>query len=115
MFGTQEAVVGNKRPDAHVETADGLVAIDAKFPLEAYERAVNADDPEVQSPARTGVRPPGRGPADKIATAYVRPDEGTAEFAFAFIPSEASTTTSSPRSTTCCASTRPGACRSSRR
>jgi len=115
MFGTQEAVVGNKRPDAHVETADGLVAIDAKFPLEAYERAVNADDPEVRARHEQEFARRVEDQTDKIATAYVRPDEGTAEFAFAFIPSEASTTTSSPRSTTCCASTRPRACRSSRR
>jgi len=88
MFGTQEAVVGNRRPDAHVETADGLVAIDAKFPLEAYERAVNADDPEVRARHEQEFARRVDDQLDKIATAYVRPDEGTAEFAFAFIPSE---------------------------
>ena len=88
MYGTQAAVVGNKRPDAHIETADGVVAIDAKFPLEAYERAVNADDPDERARHEREFAHRVADQLEKIATAYVRPDEGTADFAFAFIPSE---------------------------
>lgn len=88
MYATQEAVIGNKRPDAHIETADGVVAIDAKFPLEAYERAVHADDPDERARHEREFAHRVGEQLEKIATAYVRPDEGTAEFAFAFIPSE---------------------------
>ena len=88
MYGTQETVVGNKRPDAHIETADGVVAIDAKFPLEAYERAVHADDPEERARHEREFASRVEDQLAKIATAYVRPDQGTTDFAFAFIPSE---------------------------
>lgn len=88
LFGTQETVIGNKRPDAHVETADGIVAIDAKFPLEAYERALDADDPEEVAHHEREFARRVDDQLDKIARTYVRPDEGTTDFAFAFIPSE---------------------------
>ena len=89
MYGTQEAVVGNKRPDAHVETSAGTVAIDAKFPLEAYERAINADDEDDRQRHEREFARRVEAELEKIATEYVRPDEGTAPFALAFIPSEA--------------------------
>ena len=89
MYGTQEAVVANLRPDAHVETSAGTVAIDAKLPLEAYERAVDAEDPAEQRRQETAFARRVEEQLEKIATAYVRPDEGTAPFALAFIPSEA--------------------------
>lgn len=88
MYGTQAAVVGNKRPDAHVETADGVVAIDAKFPLEAYERSLDAEDPEAAARHEREFARRVEDQLEKIATTYVRPDQGTADFAFAFIPSE---------------------------
>ena len=89
MYGTQEAVVGNKRPDAHVETSAGTVAIDAKFPLEAYERAIDADDETERTRHEREFARRVEAELEKIATEYVRPDEGTAPFALAFIPSEA--------------------------
>lgn len=88
LFGTQEAVVGTNIPDAYVETADGIVPIDAKFPLEAYERAIGADDPEETARHEREFARRVEEQLSKIATEYVRPDEGTTEFAFAFVPSE---------------------------
>jgi len=88
MYGVRESVVGGKRPDAYVETAEGIICIDSKFPLEAFERYVDAeDDGEAARHARDFASAV-EGELEKIRADYVRPEEGTAEFAFAFIPSE---------------------------
>ena len=88
MYGVREAAVGGKVPDAHVRTPEGVVCIDSKFPLEAFERHVDAaDEAEAARHARafaSGVEDQ----LEKIRADYVRPEDGTAEFAFAFIPSE---------------------------
>jgi DNA recombination protein RmuC len=88
VYGTQETVIDGKRPDAYVETADGIVAIDAKFPLEAFERAVSTDDPEERARHEQEFARRVDDQLDTIATEYVRPDAGTTNFAFAFVPSE---------------------------
>jgi len=88
MYGVREAVVGSKVPDAYVKTPEGLVCIDSKFPLEAFERYLDAeDDDEADRHAREFARAVER-ELEKIRTDYVRPEEGTVDFAFAFIPSE---------------------------
>ena len=88
MYGVREAAVGNLRPDAHVRTPEGVVCIDSKFPLEAFERYVDAeDDDERARHARTFANAV-EDQLEKIRADYVRPEAGTTDFAFAFIPSE---------------------------
>ena len=88
MYGVREAVVGSKVPDAHVRTPEGTICIDSKFPLEAFERHLDADDEdEAARHAREFARAV-ESQLEKIRADYVRPEDGTAEFAFAFIPSE---------------------------
>ncbi|MFB6136485.1 MAG: DNA recombination protein RmuC [Halobacteriaceae archaeon] len=87
-YGIRKQVVGNKTPDAHVRTPEGIVAIDSKFSLDAYERALDADEPEERARHERTFRDQVDGQLEKIATDYVRPEAGTAEFAFAFVPSE---------------------------
>jgi DNA recombination protein RmuC len=89
MYGVREAVVGNKTPDAHIETSEGVICIDSKFPLDQYEAYLEAD-PESEEAARAkrAFRAAVEGQLSKVAEDYVRPEAGTAAFAFAFIPSE---------------------------
>jgi DNA recombination protein RmuC len=67
-----------------------LLAIDSKFPLEAYRRVVAAEtggeDPE---PARRELQRAVQRQIDEIATRYISPDDGTLELALMYIPSEA--------------------------
>ena len=87
-YGVREAVVGSKVPDAHVETPEGVVCIDSKFPFEAFERSLDAeDDAEAERHAREFARAV-ESQLEKIRADYVRPEDGTADVAFAFIPSE---------------------------
>ena len=88
MYGVREQVVEGRTPDAHIRSSVGRICIDAKFPLDNYERAVQAEDvAERERHAARFARDVER-QLEKIADDYVRPEAGTADFAFAFIPSE---------------------------
>ncbi len=87
MYGLREQVVGGRTPDAHIESSAGIIPIDSKFPLENYERYVEADDDERARYRRAFATDVER-QLETIADNYVRPSEGTTDFAFAFIPSE---------------------------
>lgn len=88
MYGIREQVVGSKTPDAHVETPDGVVAIDSKFPLDRFEQYLEADDPDRRADHKRAFRNAVEEQLAKIERDYVSPDEGTTDFAFAYIPSE---------------------------
>lgn len=88
VYGLDEAVVGQRRPDAHVETVDGIVCIDSKFPLEQYRLALDAEGERERERHERAFREAVGDHLAAIAEKYVRPEDGTTPFAFAFIPSE---------------------------
>jgi DNA recombination protein RmuC len=88
MYGIREQVVDGKTPDAHVETPEGIVPIDSKFPLDRFERSLEADDPPVQAEHERAFRDAVEENLAKIERDYVRPEAGTTAFAFAYVPSE---------------------------
>ena len=88
MYGLREKVVDGRTPDAHIESSAGLIPIDSKFPLENYERCVETDDPDERARYRRAFAADVERQLETIADNYVRPSEGTTDFAFAFIPSE---------------------------
>src|SRR6185312_8515953 len=68
---------------------DRIVPIDSKFPLDNFERMVAADnDIERQQFEKLFARDV-KGHVDSIAAKYIRPDEGTYDFAFMYLPAEA--------------------------
>lgn len=86
MFGIRErTAVG--QPDAHIQTSDGLICIDSKFPLDNYRKFLQAEDDAKEKYARK-FRRDVEHRLGEVASKYVCPQEGTTEFAFAFIPSE---------------------------
>jgi DNA recombination protein RmuC len=92
MYGLREEVMAGMTPDAHIESSSGTICIDAKFPLDNYEAYLDArdagDDEEAEA-AKRRFRKDVKRQLDKIASDYVRPEDGTTRFALAFIPSEA--------------------------
>jgi DNA recombination protein RmuC len=76
-----------ERVDAVVR-ADKLVPIDAKFPLENFERVVNAADDAEQELYEKAFARDVKIHVDAIATKYVRPADGTFDFALMYLPSE---------------------------
>jgi len=61
-----------------------LMAIDSKFPLDAFRR-LSAEGDEARRAFATSVK----GHADSIGKKYIVPDEGTLDVALMFVPSEA--------------------------
>ncbi len=78
-----------KIPDAYIQTPQGILCIDSKFPLENYRRMIETADPKEKENYKTAFRNDVQIQIEKIKTDYVRPGEGTTPFAFGFIPSEA--------------------------
>ncbi len=73
--------------DAIVKMPDGIVPIDAKFSLENYNRLVSENDPDKKIELERKFK------ADLKTriletSKYIKPKEGTMDFAFMFIPSE---------------------------
>ena len=88
MYGIRETVFDGKRPDAHIKSTEGLVCIDSKFSLDNYGRMLSTEDPAEKQRLKKDFIADVRRCLDKIAVDYVCPDKGSAEFAFAYIPSE---------------------------
>jgi len=88
MYGLREQVVDGRTPDAHIRSSAGIIPIDSKFPLENYERSLEADDDDERARYRRAFAADVERQLETIADNYVRPSEGTTDFAFAFIPSE---------------------------
>jgi DNA recombination protein RmuC len=88
MYGIRETVFDGKRPDAHIKSTEGLVCIDSKFSLDNYGKMLTTDDPAEKQRLKKDFIADVRRCLDKIADDYVCPDKGSAEFAFAYIPSE---------------------------
>src|SRR5262249_21458983 len=80
-FGTGERV------DAVVR-AGRLIPVDAKFPLDNFQRMTRASsDDERRLSAKAFARDV-KAKIDDIASKYIRPDEGTFDFAFMYVPVE---------------------------
>jgi DNA recombination protein RmuC len=73
--------------DAVVFVDKKVIPIDSKFSLENYERLLNCNDPEERVKIAKSFKEDLKKRIDETAK-YVRPDEGTVDFAFMFIPSE---------------------------
>jgi DNA recombination protein RmuC len=87
-YSFQYGFAGGERVDAVIRV-DRIVPIDSKFPLDNFERMVAADnDIERQQFEKLFARDV-KGHVDSIAAKYIRPDEGTYDFAFMYLPAEA--------------------------
>jgi len=88
MFGIREKILDGKIPDAHIKSTVGTICIDSKFPLDNYRLMLEAEDSQERERLKKQFLRNVRYHLDKIADEYVCPEQGSAEFAFAFIPSE---------------------------
>lgn len=74
--------------DAAIKIEAGVVSVDAKFPLENFNRILNAKTDDDRNDARRKFRSDFRVHVNAIAKKYILPDEGTVDFAMMYIPSE---------------------------
>jgi DNA recombination protein RmuC len=86
-YRLQHTFRSGERVDAVVRV-DKLVPVDAKFPLDNFERLVNAEEDVERELHEKAFARDVKGHIDAIASKYIRPAEGTFDFAFMYLPSE---------------------------
>lgn len=87
QYESQYEFHNGEKVDFVVKTKDGILPVDAKFPLENYLRLINELDPLRQDQFRRDFKADVKAKIDQTAK-YIRPDEGTLPFAIMFIPAE---------------------------
>jgi len=90
-FSLQYSFSTGSRADAVIHMGKYMVAVDAKFPLQSVKEALLPDisgdsNPVPEIPAQT--RRTFIQHAKEIAAKYIRPEEGTLQFALMYIPAE---------------------------
>jgi DNA recombination protein RmuC len=87
-FALQHPFAGGEKVDAAVRLPGGLVPVDAKFPLENFQRILSARGEEELRRVRKAFRDDIRRHARNIASRYIRPGEGTLDLALMYVPAE---------------------------
>jgi DNA recombination protein RmuC len=87
-YKLQYAFKDNQKVDALIQLADFSVSVDAKFPLPGFEKIVAAETEEEKTKLRKLFLKDVTAHIDKIASDYIRPAEGTLDFALMYIPAE---------------------------
>lgn len=75
--------------DSIVRTENGIIPIDAKFPMENYQKMVRAETEDDRAAALHEFMKDVKKHVNDIARKYILPGEGTVDFALMYIPSEA--------------------------
>ncbi len=87
-YKLQHTFKDGKMVDALIQLAEYSVPVDAKFPLPSFEKVVKAETDEEKSKLRKQFLKDVTIHIDKIASDYIRPAEGTLDFALCYIPAE---------------------------
>ena len=87
-YKLQHTFKDGKTVDALIELADFSVPVDAKFPLPGFEKVVKTEDEVEKIKLRRQFLKDVNNHIDKIASDYIRPAEGTLDFALMYIPAE---------------------------
>lgn len=74
--------------DAIIKVSSGIIPIDSKFPLENFNRYLNTSDEREKNDFINAFRRDFRARVGEISKKYILPDEGTADFAVMYLPSE---------------------------
>ncbi len=87
-YSLQHSFRSGVKVDAVIRLGEGLVPVDAKFPLEAFNRMIKAEEEDERRQARREFKTSVRNRIAEIADKYILPEEGTYDFALMYIPAE---------------------------
>ncbi len=88
-FEMQYSFKTGERVDAIIKTDKGIIPIDAKFPMENFQKAMQADTEDEKNKFFHEFAKDIRRHIDSISKKYILPAEGTVDFAVMYVPSEA--------------------------
>lgn len=87
-FALQYEFQDGKTVDAIIRLGDKMVPVDSKFPLDSFQRMGQAVTEEERAQWRKEMVSKVKMHIDSIAEKYIRPTEGTFDFALMYIPAE---------------------------
>lgn len=88
MYGVRKSVLEGKNPDAHIKSTVGIICIDSKFALDNYANMVESIEQSEKDQFKKQFIKQVKDHLKKIEKDYVCPEKGSADFAFAYMPSE---------------------------
>ena len=87
QYSTQHRFNDGTIVDLVIESPDGLVPVDSKFPIESFRRLLQTETDEERTRARKAFVRDVKLRIDEVAK-YIRPDDGTLDFALMYVPAE---------------------------
>jgi len=87
-YELQHEFKNKERVDAAIRFGQGIVPVDAKFPLENFKRLVEAQDETARLQLKKNFITDIKNHIKKISEKYIVPEEGTFDFALMYIPAE---------------------------
>lgn len=88
-FHLQYQYKSGVKVDAMLKTDAGLLPIDAKFPMEQFQKMHTSESSSERSVAKKKFASDVKKHINDISKKYISPDDGTMDFALMYVPSEA--------------------------
>jgi len=88
MYSLQHTFQDGSRADAVIQTTQGLIVIDSKFPLSNFKKMTELPIEKERRIARTMFIRDVKQHISSISKKYILPSEGTLDYALMYIPSE---------------------------